>query len=335
MDDVEAITIACQDESIAYWTSSMPYPYERADAESFINHFGTDEEPVFGIYPHGENQLVGVVGLHDHSKGVAELGFWMAPEYRSKGLLTEAVKAVCAFGFEQLHLQRIVWKAHVGNWASRKVAWKCGFVYEGTARNDCVGSHLWSERNGGAQRGAAWQASLLPDDAREPSDVWMGPVEGQEVAVVLADCHRPNDLVRQFHQVYSLPVKKVPSLATDRIHMRMGLILEETAELVGAVYGDEAQEIMESAWTSAHSVDDGTRNLVETADALGDIVYVVYGMALEMGIDLPAVLSQIQASNMSKLMPDGSVKLRDDGKVLKGPDYFRPEIAKILGIERN
>ena len=104
---------------------------------------------------------------------------------------------------------------------------------------------------------------------------------------------------------------------------------------MGAVYGEEAQEIMESAWTSAHSVDDGTRNLVETADALGDIVYVVYGMALEMGIDLPAVLSQIQASNMSKLMPDGSVKLRDDGKVLKGPDYFRPEIGKILGIERN
>ena len=79
--------------------------------------------------------------------------------------------------------------------------------------------------------------------------------------------------------------------------------------------------------------DDGTRDIIETADALGDLVYVIYGMALESGIDLNRVLAEIQASNLSKLMPDGSVKLREDGKVLKGPNSFTPNIARALGQE--
>ena len=57
-------------------------------------------------------------------------------------------------------------------------------------------------------------------------------------------------------------------------------------------------------------------------------------MAIESGIDLDAVLAEVQASNLSKLMPDGSVKLREDGKILKGPNFFDPNIARALGVDQ-
>ena len=55
-------------------------------------------------------------------------------------------------------------------------------------------------------------------------------------------------------------------------------------------------------------------------------------MAIESGMNLDSVLAEVQASNLSKLMPDGSVKLREDGKVLKGPNFFQPNIARGLGL---
>src|SRR5699024_11474493 len=76
--------------------------------------------------------------------------------------------------------------------------------------------------------------------------------------------------------------------------------------------------------------DDGTRDVVETADAIGDLVYVLYGMALECGIPIADVLAEIQDSNLSKLGADGRPLLREDGKVLKGPGYRRPDIARVL-----
>ena len=71
----------------------------------------------------------------------------------------------------------------------------------------------------------------------------------------------------------------------------------------------------------------------ETADALADLIYVVYGMALETGIDLAAVLAEVQRSNMSKLGSDGRPVYREDGKVLKGPGYFPPDVGGVLGID--
>lgn len=141
----------------------------------------------------------------------------------------------------------------------------------------------------------------------------------------------PEALVREFHATYALPVAEDgPSVDRDRVHMRMGLIAEEFAELVGAVYGQAAAERMAAAFALAVGEDDGTRDVVESADALGDLVYVVYGMALECDIPLGRVLAEIQASNLSKLGADGRPIYREDGKVLKGPNYFRPDIAAVL-----
>ena len=135
----------------------------------------------------------------------------------------------------------------------------------------------------------------------------------------------PMELVLQFHRTYSTPIRPFddPTLDYERVSMRMSLIAEEFAELMGAVYGPRARAI----------VDDGTRDVIETADALADLVYVIYGMAIESGMDLDSVLAEVQASNLSKLMPDGSVKLREDGKVLKGPNFFQPNIARGLGLD--
>ena len=102
---------------------------------------------------------------------------------------------------------------------------------------------------------------------------------------------------------------------------------------MGAVYGPRARAIVEAATAEAVAADDGTRDVIETADALADLVYVIYGMAIESGMDLDSVLAEVQASNLSKLMPDGSVKLREDGKVLKGPNFFQPNIARGLGLD--
>ena len=144
----------------------------------------------------------------------------------------------------------------------------------------------------------------------------------------------PEALVRRFHHVYGLPVlpTDAPSVDNERVHMRMSLIAEEFGELVGAVYGKCARAGVEAAFKQAVSDDDGSRDTVETADALADLIYVIYGMALEMGIDLAKVLAEVQRSNMSKLGEDGKPIYREDGKVLKGPGYFRPDVAGVLGL---
>ena len=150
----------------------------------------------------------------------------------------------------------------------------------------------------------------------------------------------PMELVLQFHHTYSVPIRSFsdPTLDYERMNMRMSLIAEEFAELMGAVYGPRARAIIEAATAEAATAeavaaDEGERDVIEAADALADLVYVVYGMAIESGMNLDSVLAEVQASNLSKLMPDGSVKLREDGKVLKGPNFFQPNIARGLGLE--
>lgn len=116
------------------------------------------------------------------------------------------------------------------------------------------------------------------------------------------------DQVREFHEVFGCAINE-PLADRELRRMRLALIEEEVDELADALY---AQDI------------------VEVADALGDIAYVVYGAALAFGIDLDAVVDEIHRSNMSKLGGDGKPIYRHDLKVLKGPDYFRPDIAAVL-----
>lgn len=74
------------------------------------------------------------------------------------------------------------------------------------------------------------------------------------------------------------------------------------------------------------------QDLVEIADALTDILYVVYGAGHAFGIDLDACYTEVHNSNMSKLGADGKPLKRADGKVIKGPNYFEPDLGYVLGI---
>jgi predicted HAD superfamily Cof-like phosphohydrolase len=121
----------------------------------------------------------------------------------------------------------------------------------------------------------------------------------------------PVHYVREFHETYDCALRAVPVATPLEVDMRIKLLREEVQEYVDAV---------------------AAADVVEVADALADIVYVAYGAALTHGIDLDAVLAEVHRSNMSKLGADGKPIYREDGKVLKGPNYFQPDVAGVLGL---
>jgi predicted HAD superfamily Cof-like phosphohydrolase len=119
--------------------------------------------------------------------------------------------------------------------------------------------------------------------------------------------------VAAFHHAFRRPMREQPSADIDPAlaRLRVELIREEVSEFVAASQQGD---------------------LVGIADALADIVYVVYGTALTYGIDLDAVLREVHRSNMTKLDTDGNPVLRKDGKVLKSARYSPPDIAAVLNL---
>ena len=118
--------------------------------------------------------------------------------------------------------------------------------------------------------------------------------------------------VKKFMQTFGQDVKTKPSFPSDKIiELRNSLIEEELSELKDAVK---------------------SKNITEVADALTDILYVTYGAGHAYGIDLDKCFNEVQNSNMSKLGKDGKPIYNESGKVMKGPNYFKPDINKILKI---
>ena len=123
------------------------------------------------------------------------------------------------------------------------------------------------------------------------------------------------DLVEEFMTAFGQDVEKVASMPDRKTAMlRLKLILEEYEELETAV---EEQ------------------HLVGIADALTDILYVTYGAGHAFGINLDECFKEVHESNMSKLGPDGKPIYREDGKVMKGPDYREPDLRKVLKCNLN
>ena len=116
--------------------------------------------------------------------------------------------------------------------------------------------------------------------------------------------------VKTFMETFGQEVKTKPSFSTDKINnLRYDLIKEELEELKVA---------MES------------KDLLEVADALTDILYVTYGAGHAFGIDLDKCFAEVQDSNMSKLGENGKPIYNEAGKVMKGPKYFKPDLSKFL-----
>ena len=121
------------------------------------------------------------------------------------------------------------------------------------------------------------------------------------------------DAVHEFHTAFGLGIKNEPTadLGVAKNLLRFNLMKEENEEYLEAANAND---------------------LVEVADALGDMLYILAGTIIEHGMQykIAEVFDEIQRSNMSKLGEDGHPIFREDGKVLKGPDYFKPNIGSIL-----
>ena len=116
--------------------------------------------------------------------------------------------------------------------------------------------------------------------------------------------------VKKFMETFGQEVKSSPSFSSEKINkLRYNLIKEEL---------DEFKQALEN------------NDLLEVADALTDILYVTYGAGHAFGIDLDACFDEVQNSNMSKLGSDGKPIYNDQGKVMKGPNYYKPDLSKFI-----
>jgi RimJ/RimL family protein N-acetyltransferase len=143
--DVDRVAELCQDPAIQEWTT-VPSPYTRADAESFVGGMVADgwaQATQFTWAVHEAGVLVGMVGLAAHGDGSAELGYWLAPGARGRGVMSRAVALVLAAGFGRLGLDRVTWRAFVGNEPSRRVAERAGFRLDPEPR---TGEHRGAPR---------------------------------------------------------------------------------------------------------------------------------------------------------------------------------------------
>jgi RimJ/RimL family protein N-acetyltransferase len=169
LDDVDDIVEQCNDPETVRWTT-VPAPYGRADAEQFVTDFvpkhwadGSDLTWAIDI----EGRFAGSVSLRpEGSTGRAEIGYGLAPWARGRGVMTQAAALALDWGFsaDGLGLRAVVWRAHVGNWTSRRVAWRLGFRLEGTVRALCD------------QRGElrdAWIGTLLAGEPLRPATTWL------------------------------------------------------------------------------------------------------------------------------------------------------------------
>ena len=121
------------------------------------------------------------------------------------------------------------------------------------------------------------------------------------------------DAVQLFHEAFNIGINHNPTVAvSEKIkELRFNLMKEENEEYLEAVKNND---------------------IVEVADALGDMLYILCGTIIEHGMQdkIEEIFDEIQKSNLSKLGEDGKPIYRNDGKVMKGPNYFKPDISKVL-----
>ncbi|HSN48430.1 MAG TPA: nucleoside triphosphate pyrophosphohydrolase family protein [Flavobacterium sp.] len=121
--------------------------------------------------------------------------------------------------------------------------------------------------------------------------------------------------VKEFHTAFVIGHSETPKgdLGENKNTLRYNLMKEENEEYLEAVQNND---------------------LIEIADALGDMMYILCGTIIEHGLQhkIEEVFDEIQRSNMSKLGEDGKPIYREDGKVMKGPNYFKPDFSKILEV---
>jgi len=155
-DDAPAVYAACQDAEIQRWLPDIPRPYTHDDARAFV----TDEIGLgsyrFAISERGK--VAGSIALRLGGHATGHIGYWCAPQARRRDITTRALRRLCRYGLEELHLERLDLTTDFENFASQRVAEKVGFRREGVLR-----SHL---RHPDGCRRDSVLFSLLPGELR-------------------------------------------------------------------------------------------------------------------------------------------------------------------------
>ena len=158
IDDVPAVTAACQDPEIARWLSFVPQPYTEEDARFYVQEcIGTaDDRKPFAITDAETGEVIGSIDMRINRMQTGHIGYWLAAEARGRGLTTAALRALSRWAIEELGLGRVELVTDPDNVVSQRVAEKAGFTREGILRS------ILLNRDGSRSDGVMF--SLLPDE---------------------------------------------------------------------------------------------------------------------------------------------------------------------------
>lgn len=226
--DIDRVLEQCRDPLTQQWTT-VPSPYTRAHAEQFVRERVVEgwrraDYLALAVADPASDVFLGTVDLRPDGQGAAEIGFGLHPDARGRGVMTAAVRAVAGWAFCErstggLGLEVLFWRAQVGNWPSRRVAWRSGFHIEGRVRL------LHAARS---RRYDSWLGSLMPEDPREPTLPWydvptlhsdhcvLRPMRTSDVGAVVEACSDP--VTRRF--IATLPAPYTASDALAYIQSR-------------------------------------------------------------------------------------------------------------------
>lgn len=165
-EDVRGTYEQCQDPLSQRWTV-VPVPYSMDDARTFVEEvcpraWATGREWIFVVEVDG--RFGGSIALRPEGADRAEVAYGSHPAVRGTGAMERALRLLLAWGFEQQGLRTVVWWANAGNWASRRLAWRLGFSFDGSVRR-------WLPQRGELHDG--WVGTLLREEPREPRTRWL------------------------------------------------------------------------------------------------------------------------------------------------------------------
>ncbi|MGA8246256.1 MAG: GNAT family N-acetyltransferase [Nocardioides sp.] len=165
-DDAVGVTEQSQDPTSIRWTT-VPVPYSIEDGRAFVTRTMPDgwaHDTAWGFAVESQGRYAGTVELRNHGHGRAEIAFGSHPWVRGTGAMARACRLLADWGFSERGVRTVVWHAHVGNWASRRLVWRLGFSFDGTLRG-------YVRHRG--ELVDAWTGTLLSTDDRAPRGRWL------------------------------------------------------------------------------------------------------------------------------------------------------------------
>lgn len=229
-DDIARCVEQCVDPASVRWTT-VPSPYSTEDARFFIRHAmpgGWDGDQEWGFAVEHDGRYAGTVSLRNREQQRAEIAYGSHPDVRGTGVMERALRLLLEWGFAERQLETVIWYANVGNWASRKLAWRVGFSLDGTLRG-------WLPHRGTMTD--AWAGTLRRGEELAPRTEWydVPRIVGERV---LLRRHHEGDRARLIEGandpatqqwIYRLPAPYTDAHADDFLLMREQDMADGTA----------------------------------------------------------------------------------------------------------